>query len=448
MTTENLILLSVPGLRPQDITPELTPTLFEWARGGAMAELTPTFPCVTSPVQASMWTGAPPGEHGVVANGFYHRDRHEVEFWVGRNGVIAGEQIWDVIAAGDPDITSAVWHAQNIKDAAADFIVTPAPIHEPDGTTKLWCYSKPDELYQELLDEIGHFPLQHYWGPMAGIESTQWILRAASLLIDVQAPSLHWIYLPHLDYASQVFGPNDCMTHNALAELDERLAAFAEQVHASTIGEDAVFLVAGEYALTDVSGVVYPNRVLREAGLLTVREEGGHEQVDFVESAAFAVVDHQLAHVYVKDSDPATVARAKEALAGRTGVAGAYAGNERKEIGLDHERAGDIVLVAAHDHWFAYYWWLSNAAAPSYARTVDIHRKPGYDPCELFIDPSTKAISLDATLVKGSHGAPAVEARQRTALICSAATAAVETDKRYRDTDIKRIALELLGISS
>ena len=444
MTTDHLIYLSVAGLRPTDIDKSTTPTLYAWASSGALAELVPTFPCVTSCVQATTWTGIGPGAHGVIANGFFYRDRREVEFWVGRNNVIAGEQIWDAIRRRRPDFTSAVWHAQNIKGAGADFIVTPAPIHDADGTTRLWCYSKPDGLYQQMLEYLGHFPLQHYWGPLSNIQSTHWILDAAFRLIEKHAPNFHWIYIPHLDYAAQRKGPNSPEAKAALVELDQLLGEFACNVADSAIAEQVVYVVAGEYAMTNVTGVVYPNRVLREAGLLSVREEGGSEYVDLNNSAAFAMVDHQFAHVYLNPSDSQTQARGVDLFRNVEGVAGVYAGDERRRIDLDHQRSGDIVLTADDAHWFAYYWWLDDAAAPPFARTVDIHRKPGYDPVELFVDPGTKEIPLSAELVKGSHGAPATDARHHTALICSLSSDAVRADHTYRDTDMKRIALELL----
>ena len=321
MTTEHLIFLSVPGLRPADIDRGATPTLYQWAGQGAFAEMIPTFPCVTSPVQANMHTGTPPAEHGVIANGFYHRDRREVEFWVGQNTLIVGEQVWDAIHKHRPGFTSAVWHAQNIKGAGADFIVTPAPVHEPDGSMRPWCYSKPDGIYQELLDELGHFPLQHYWGPLANIESTRWILDAAGRLARKHAPNYHWIYIPHLDYAAQRFGPDSDEAKNSLIELDRLLGKFATEVGESSIGKDVVYVVAGEYAMTDVSGVIYPNRVLREAGLLAVREEDGAEHVDLAGSTAFAMVDHQFAHVYVDESKAQALARTCEVLRGTSGIA-------------------------------------------------------------------------------------------------------------------------------
>ncbi len=444
MPRRHVIVFSVPGLRPQDVDAERSPTLYGWANCGALADLVPTFPCVTSPVQATMITGAPPAAHGVIANGFFHRQRAEVEFWVGRNDVIAERQIWEDLKTMHPGYTSAVWHAQNIKDASADFIVTPAPIHEPDGTTKLWCYSKPAGLYPQLLEDLGHFPLQHYWGPLSNIESTNWILNAAHWLIRKHRPNLNWIYVPHLDYAAQKFGPNSSQAGNAVTELDHALGSFAEGVSA-TLGDAAVFLVVGEYALTDVTGVLYPNRLLRQAGLLRVREQNGREYLDIPSSAAFAMVDHQFAHLYVNpEKEPKrAIDRVVDLFRGVHGMAGVYANAHRAEVGLEHPRGGDAVLLCDDDHWFAYYWWLDDAAAPPFARTVDIHQKPGYDPVELFFDPVAKGIPLDAELVKGSHGAPASNKAHHTALICSLPCSAVQPGRAYRDTHVKSAVLSL-----
>lgn len=440
--SEHVILLSIPGLRVGDVSEASTPTLHRWASQGVLATLVPTFPCVTSPVQASMLTGTPPGEHGVIANGFYHRDRRAVEFWVASHEIIQRPTIWEAIRRQRPDFRSAVWHAQNIKQCPADFIVTPAPIHEPDGTTKLWCYSKPDGLYQELLDEFGHFPLQHYWGPLANIESTRWIIQAACRLIERQAPNLHYIYIPHLDYAAQRFGPNSEQARQSLVEMDAELATLDAFVADSAIADDAVFLVASEYAMTPVTGAVFPNRALREAGLLKTHETDDGEVIDYAASDAFAVVDHQFAHVYAK---PDRIEAAAAVLRQLDGIDAVHVGRDRSAVGLDHERSGEIILICRDDRWFAYYWWLSDADAPPFARTVDIHRKPGYDPVEQFWDREANGVPLDASLVRGSHGVPATEPRHRGALICSTTTDKLRNHMRFRDTDIKELALHLLG---
>jgi predicted AlkP superfamily pyrophosphatase or phosphodiesterase len=258
---------------------------------------------------------------------------------------------------------------------------------------------------------------------MANIESTRWIFKAAAWLHERHRPNFHWIYVPHLDYAGQKFGPNSPQAKAALAELDRELGAFLDRVSGTTPGLSDQVLIAGEYAMTDVSGVVYPNRLLRQAGLLQVRTEGSGERLDLACSPAFALVDHQLAHVYVGSSGGAEgaklVGQVRDLFTGMPGVAQVLAGADRHHVGLNHPRAGDVILISDDSHWFAYYWWLDDAAAPPFARTVDIHNKPGYDPVELFFDPATRGIPLDPRLVKGSHGVPATAARHHTALIGS-----------------------------
>jgi len=445
MNAPHLIVLSVPGLRRGDIDRAKTPTLFAWANRGAIAELTPTFPCVTSCVQASMFTGSPPARHGVIANGFFDRERRAVAFWVGKNDVVTGEPVWDAMRARRSGLTSAVWHAQNIKGASADYIVTPAPIHEADGSTKPWCYSKPGGLYEEMLATLGHFPLQHYWGPHSNIESTKWILRAAVWLIEKHRPNFHWIYVPHLDYAGQKFGPDSSQAGAALGELDKALAEFAAAVAESSIGKVVKYLVTGEYALTPVRGVVYPNRILREAGLLDVRECNGTELIDFESSQAFAMVDHQFAHLILRHPTKSIAERVAGLFRARKGVVDVCAGEERTRMEMNHPRSGDVILVAEDDHWFAYYWWLQDRTAPPFARTVDIHQKPGYDPVELFFDPATRGIPLNAELVRGSHGVPATAPRHRSVILSSAPLPKFDTAASLRDVNVKRISLALMG---
>jgi predicted AlkP superfamily pyrophosphatase or phosphodiesterase len=436
------MFLSIPGLRPADLHAGRLPNLQRLVADGESRELVPTFPCVTSPVQSTMWTGVGPDRHGVIANGFYHRDRREVELWIAFNQVHQAPQLWDAIARND-GLTSAVWHAQNIKDAAADFICTPAPIHDADGTTKPWCYSKPDGLYERLVADLGHFPLQHYWGPLSNIESSKWTVEAALWLHRHYAPNFHWVYLQHLDYAGQKVGPEGPEALAALQELDALIGHFVDAMRKLPGGDEVDWIVAGEYALTDVRGAVFPNRMLREAGLLRVNVESDGEHLDLAGSDAFAMVDHQVAHVYVT---PEKVEAVAELFTAAPGIAVVAAGPERGVLGMDHERAGEVVLAGEHDRWFAYYWWLEDAAAPGFARTVDIHRKPGYDPVELFFDPSTRSIPIDASLVKGSHGAPADRPEQRTMMLSSLPGVLTETSDPMRDTEVHGVLSRALGL--
>ncbi len=444
---EFVVLLSVPGLREQDVA--AMPHLSRLTARGDRASLVPSFPCVTCPVQVNMTTGKLPRHHGVIANGFYWRDKQSVEMWTAWNDVIEAPQIWDILHHHNSEITTAVWFPLLSKGCGADLICTPAPIHNPDGSESLWCYTQPTEMYGDLRDALGHFPLKHFWGPLANIKSTDWIVDSAVWAAQQHRPNFFYIYLPHLDYAAQKHGPDSPQAKSALAELDATLGRlFAGFDAAYGVAEDVVnkplFIVASEYAISPVDHVTYPNRILREAGLLTVRDDSAGEQIDFVNSRAWALVDHQLAHVFVKDRDDATIAKVKQLFAGRDGFAEVLAGVERQRYDLEHPRSGDVVLISQPNSWQAYYYWLDDARAPLFARTVDIHRKPGYDPVELHIDMATKSIPLDATLIKGSHGAPAKEAAQRGVILTS--EPGVLEGPPMMDTDVYELVLRQFGI--
>ncbi len=300
------------------------------------------------------------------------------------------------------------------KQCTADYVCTPAPIHNPDGSESLWCYTRPEELYGTLRDELGHFPLKHFWGPMAGIEGTTWIVDSAVVAARRFRPDFFYIYLPHLDYETQRHGPDSPQAKEAVDELDRQLERLFDGIgEAYGDGEDehnTLWLVAGEYSIRPVDHVTWPNRLLREASLLKVRETDGGEHLDLANSRAWAMVDHQFSHVFVADAEGSSgrdiVRRVADMFRDEDGIAEVLTGGELAKYGLDHSRSGQIVLVSTPNSWQAYYWWLDDSRAPGFARTVDIHRKPGYDPIELFFDREAKSIPLDATLARGSHGAP------------------------------------------
>ena len=439
---KNVVLLSIPGLREKDVRG--MKALRSLLAGGEIAEMVPGFPSVTCPVQAAMTTGATPREHGIVANGLYRRDRREVRMWTAPNDCIQRPQIWDLLHQHADGLTSAIWFPLHARQAGADYICTPAPVHNPDGSESLWCYTRPTELYGTLCDALGHFPLQNFWGPMAGIASTAWIVDSAVAAAGQFRPNFFYVYLPHLDYAAQRTGPDSDPALAAVAELDQALGRLAEGFGAA-YGDDLLWLAAGEYAVVPVGHVTYPNRVLREAGLLAVREEADGEQLDFASSRAFAMVDHQLSHVFTADA--ATAARAADLFRCREGIAEVLVGDDLAKYALDHPRSGDLVLVSTPDSWQAYYyWWLDDARAPAFARKVDIHRKPGYDPVELCFDPQSRSIPLDATLVRGSHGAPAVDEIQRTVVLSS--QPGLLPAETVRDTDLFGVVLRQFGIEA
>ncbi len=397
----HLIWLSIPGLRHCDLAH--MPHLAKLFATGESAAMHHTFPAVTWPAQTTMLTGKSPQEHGVVANGMFHRDRGEVEMWTAGNEIITAPQIWDQLKQRSPDFRSAVWFPMLAKRCTADYACMPAPVHNPDGSESLWCYSNPPELYGLLRERLGHFPLMNFWGPMANVDSTKWILNSALIAIQEFRPHLTFVYVPHLDYATQRAGADSPAAKAALIELDGVVSGFAQGVSERLGANHVAWLATSEYVIVDVDHVLYPNRILRDAGLLNVIESEDGEQLDLVGSQAWAMVDHQFSHIFVRSSDK--IQQVVELFHDRSGVATVVAGRDRAQLNLDHPRSGEVVVESTSNSWQAYYWWLDDRRAPAFARTVDIHRKPGYDPVELFWDRTAQGVPLDASLVRGSHGA-------------------------------------------
>lgn len=456
---DHVFLLSVPGLRERDLAH--MPRLSELTGAGDRATLVAGTPAVTCPVQASMMTGTPPAEHGVVANGFYWRDgltpgrgpKYDgVEMWTAWSDAIQRPRVWERLKEHDPSLTSAVWFPLLAKGCGADYVCTFAPIHNPDGSESLWCYTVPEMLYGDLRDALGHFPLKHFWGPLANIESSRWIvsslLELLKTLPEAQRPNFSYVYLPHLDYAAQKHGPDSPEALAALGELDAEIGRLADGATAA-LGTAPLWLVASEYAITEVSHVSYPNRVLRDAGLLTVKlDEDGRELIDREASAAWVLADHQVGHVFVRDRDSAVIEQAAKLFANNDGIAQVWGTAEQARQGLGHERSGDLVLVSKPHSWQAYYWWNDDALAPRFARNVDIHNKPGYDPCEMHFDMAALkqhggGVPLDATLAKGSHGAPARTDAQRGVLLSSEKGTFIE--QPTADVDLFEIVLRQFG---
>ena len=418
------LVILVVGLAPALVGAH-TPHLQRLAARGGQRPLKTVLPAVTCTAQSSLVTGLPPSGHGAVANGWYFRDLAEVWLWRQSNRLVAGEKIWEAGKARDPDFTCAKMFWWYNMYATADWSATPRPMYPADGRKIPDHYAYPMALRDELSARFGMFPLFKFWGPTADIASSQWIADATRHVMETRDPTLTLCYLPHLDYNLQRLGPD--LSHPRLVkDLEEIDAVCGELIEAAEHGGREVVIVS-EYGITPVSGAVHINRALREAGLVQVKVEMGREQLDAGASAAFALADHQLAHVYV--ADPARVPEVKVLLEGLDGVEHVLDEEGKRAWGLDHARSGELVAVSRADRWFSYYFWLDDARAPDYARTVDIHRKPGYDPVELFIDPEIRApmlavgsrllrrklglrtlldvISLkDTGLVKGSHGRP------------------------------------------
>jgi hypothetical protein len=412
--TPHVLLILVPGLRAEDV-PRM-PALAALAAAGQCVPLAPGFPALTCPVQAALTTGGPPAAHGIVANGLFDRRTRHLEMWISPDGVHRVPRLWDRLAATRPGLRTAAWFLLQSKHATADLVCLPAPRHNPDGTETMWCHTNPEPLYAALRATLGEFPLHKFWGPVAGIESSRWIARSFIEAARPNPPHVAWVYLPHLDYAAQRTGPDSPPAHAACGELDAEIAALVAGCGGIGGRDDVTVLVVGEYAIRPVSHAVFPNRILREAGLLAVHDSGDGELLDVAGSAAWALADHQVAHVYLRDGgDSGLRDRVADLFRATAGVGRVLAGADLVTAGLavaaeqgPESRCGDVVLESDLDAWFAYPYWLDDAKAPAFARTVDIHRKPGYDPLELHLDRSRLpqiAIPLDTSLVKGSHGA-------------------------------------------
>ncbi|CAA9241558.1 MAG: FIG00907047: phosphodiesterase/nucleotide pyrophosphatase [uncultured Cytophagales bacterium] len=416
---QKTVVLNVVGLTPRLIG-EHTPFLKQWSARGHVAAVEPVLPAVTCSVQATYLTGKTPAEHGVVANGWYFRDECEIKLWRQSNRLVQAPKIWEVAKQRDPSFTCANMFWWFNMYSTADYAVTPRPQYLADGRKLPDCYSQPMALRERLQAELGTFPLFEFWGPRTTIRSSRWIADASMLVDRWHNPTLTLVYLPHLDYNIQRFGLDFAKIGRDLGEIDAVCADLIRYYE----GQGARVVVLSEYGITNVNRPVDINRVLRKHGYISVREERGTELPDVGTSAAFALADHQLAHVYVNDRSK--LGQIRQLLENTEGIEMVLDEEGKKKHHLDHERSGELVAVADARSWFTYYYWLDDRKAPDFARVVDIHKKPGYDPVEMFADPNIKLlplkvgmklakkklgfrmlmdiIPLDGTLVRGSHG--------------------------------------------
>jgi predicted AlkP superfamily pyrophosphatase or phosphodiesterase len=418
MAGKKLLVLDVVGLT-LDLLPH-APRLRALALEGFVAPMDGVLPGVTCTAQATLLTGALPRTHGIVANGWYFRDLAEVWLWRQSNHLVQGDKLLAELAAATPAPTTANLFWWFNFHSGATWAITPRPHYPADGRKLPDCQSDPPELRDELTAELGTFPLFSFWGPTASIASTRWIAEAAKRVLERRDPDLALVYLPHLDYDLQRFGPRDPRIPAQVAAVDAEAGKLIDVAKAT--GREIV--VVSEYGIRETNGAVAINRVLRHGGWLAVRDGPCGELLDPGASRAFAVADHQIAHVYVQRA--ADLAAVKLLLERSDGVERVLDEEGKRAAGLDHPRSGELVAISAGDRYFAYHYWLDDARAPDFARTVDIHRKPGYDPCELLFAPDApllklrlaatlarkklgfrylmEAVSLDPGLARGSHG--------------------------------------------
>lgn len=396
--------------------------LGQWLSRQQIARLTPCFPALTCPMQATLTSGAAPSVHGIIANGLaifrseqdqelidssnFGQYRREISFWEQSNQLVEARRFWQRKDGSSRHKTALLFFQNSLPGfveplkPAADIVLSPKPEHGPDGKLTSLCWSAPAQLIGELTERLGPFPLMNYWGPMANITSSKWIANAAAWVWQQHRPDLQLVYIPHLDYDQQRFGPESEQARQAVRDVSEAIEPLLKVV----LEEGAKLVVLSEYAIATVSAAVYPNRILAQAGLLMTRMTADGAIPDYAHSDAFALVDHQIAHVYVKNAD--AMEKARELFQGEPGIGAVFAGAELAKLACAHRRGGDLVLEASAQHWFAYPWWSDDAEAPLFAGTVDIHCKPGYDPLELFWDRAANRIRFDTSLIRGSHGIP------------------------------------------
>lgn len=454
---QKTVVINIVGLSTSLIG-EYTPFLQKYIAKNSLTLIKPAFPVLTTTAQSNYVTGKNPDEHGIVGNGWYDREACEVKFWKQSNKLVEAEKIWEAAKRKDPTFTCSKMFWWYNMYSSADFSATPRPQYHSDGVKLPDCYTHPANLREKLQEKLGTFPLFKFWGPTTSIASSKWIADASIEVDKENNPTLTLIYLPHLDYCLQKFGVDFTKIGIDLKEIDalvEGLVTYYEQ-------QDASIILLSEYGINNVNKPIHINRILRENGLLAIRVESGHELLDCGASSAFAVADHQIAHIYINDLSEKV--RIKQILENIEGVDLVMDETEKQKHHINHPRAGDFIIMAKPNSWFTYYYWLDDKLAPDFARSVDIHNKPGYDPVEMFMNPANPfiklraayklgrkllgfryrmdVIPLDASLIKGSHGSINVEKEYYPVLISNRKSQKSEVSS----TDIYNVIWESLFI--
>jgi len=402
--SKHVVVLDIVGLDVSHISSGLVPTISEIANNGQYGYLKPVFPSVTCTVQASVLSGKYPSDHGIVSNGFYDKENFQVLFWEQSSKLVQSERIWEVLKKKNSNIKTSVLFWQNTMFANSNYLITPRPIHLENGGMDMWCYSRPPNYYEDVSSKIGEFDLLSYWGPFASFKSTEWISKSVEYTLENHKPDLLFAYFPQLDYPSQKFGKNSTQVKEDLRKIDEVVDSIVKKVEKLGLSDETEFIFFSEYGFNDVNDAIPLNKILRQNGLLETRTIKNKEYIDFEYSQAFAMVDHQIANIYLNDhADKIYVRKVLEEIKGIDMIC---ANDEKQKLKIDNNRSGNLIAIADIDKWFSYYWWFDEDKAPTFTKTVDIHRKPGYDPLELFFDPAKKSVSFDTKLIKGSHGRP------------------------------------------
>ena len=397
---KHILVIDIVGLEKKHISENITPNIFKISQTGETKNIETVFPAVTCTVQSSLLSGTYPEVHGIISNGLYDRQNYAVSFWEQSSRLVQADRIWDVAKIRGSGLKTAVLFWQNTMYSSADIVVTPRPLHMDDKMI-MWCYSKPPGFYEKLFQKVGKFDLSWYWGPFVSKKASEWIEMATEIVLENERPNFLFTYIPHLDYAFQKNGTNYNGLNDDLKFIDDLIGRLIKKATDIGIIEDTQFIIFSEYSFSDVNSDISLNTIFRENDLLSVREIEGAEYLDLEYSKAFAMVDHQVAHIFVQENYAKSI---KKILEGIKGVDLILDNELKQHMRINHFRSGELIAVSAPDKWFSYYWWFDPARSPSFAKKVDIHRKPGYDPVELFFDPITKSIPCNGKLIKASHG--------------------------------------------
>ncbi len=438
-----IAVINVVGLSRSLLGADM-PGITAFAEKSGIQTYTPAFPAVTCTAQSSIVTGTDPGGHGAVANGWYDREAAEVKFWKQSNAIVRGDKVWDRLRDKVPGFTCAKLFWWYNMYSTADYSITPRPLYPADGRKVFDIHTQPMGMREELKADLGEFPFPSFWGPAAGIPSSEWIAASAKWVEEKHGPTLSLVYLPHLDYPLQKDGPSAPNIPDECRKIDAVVTDLIRLYESRGVK----VLLLSEYGISPVARPIHLNRLFRAKGWIQTKDELGRETLDCGGCRAFAVADHQMAHVYVNDRS--ILAEVRALLESTAGIDEIRVPAEVWGPGAGTERAGDFMAIAEPDAWFTYYYWNDDAVAPDYARTIDIHRKPGYDPCELFLDPAIRfpklaiakfllkkklglrglmeVIPLDASLVKGSHGRDRVPDGERPVFIGSGMKVAAAED--------------------
>lgn len=452
-----LVVIETPGLTRAMVEAH-APGLADLGREGHFGTLDPILPALTMPVHSTLMTGSQPSRHGVVANGWFVRSQNEVRMWQQSERLVQGERVWESAKKRNSEFKCLKYFWWPGMASTADVFGNVRPIYYADGRKGPDIYMNRQGLAEEIQSRFGTFPLFKFWGPGADITSTEWIAETARYLFDKERPNLSLIYLPHLDYRQQTHGPS----HESIAEEVKALNKVITRLIDHFRSKGAEILILSGYHMNQVDTPIHLNRSLREQGWLKVVRNPAGELIDYGISEAFAVADHQLAHVYVPDDRIRPAVR--EHLRSVEGIDEILEGESLSAAGLAHQNSGDFVVTAKSNSWFTYYYWQEDAAAPDFARTVAIHEKPGYDPCEMFLDPSIpfprlkvgwllakkslgfrynmNVIPLNASLVRGSHGLKPTNESSAPVFIASQSISGIA--ERVPMVDVKKIMLRTI----